>query len=67
MLHVHSVVSRLPLVLGLSVTVVLTATNVLDNIEETIVLCAVEECSDGKGLAFTLVGAAVDDNPLDVV
>ena len=54
----RSLSDLLLLVLGASVSVVLTATNVLDEIEEW---------SDAKGLVFTLVGAAVDDNPLNAV
>ena len=42
------------------VTEVLTATVVVGKIDETIVLCAVEDCSDEKGLASKLVDAAVD-------
>ena len=42
------------------VTEALSAIVVLGKIDETIVLSAVEDCSDVKGLVFELVGAADD-------
>ena len=43
------------------VTVVLIATVVVGKLDKGIVLCAVEDCIDVKGLVFKLVGGADDD------